>query len=74
MSFQLAEADWIVANMSLQFDLKITRGNTVVAFEKLWYLQKAHAQRFVATGGPQFEEMVNRVCTVVEDDYSMDNL
>lgn len=60
--------------MSPQFNLKITRGNTVVAFEKLWFLQKAHAQRFAATGGPQFDEIVNRVCTVVEDSYSGDNL
>ncbi|KAJ5900759.1 Glutamate--tRNA ligase [Penicillium subrubescens] len=56
------------------FNLKITRGNTVVAFEKLWFLQKAHAQRFAATGGLQFDEMVNRVCTVVEDGYSVDKL
>ncbi|KAH8429548.1 glutamate--tRNA ligase MSE1 [Aspergillus melleus] len=51
------------------FNLKITRGNTVVAFEKLWFLQKAHAQRFAATGGPQFEEMVSKVTKVVEDTY-----
>ncbi|OOQ84921.1 glutamyl-tRNA synthetase [Penicillium brasilianum] len=56
------------------FNLKITRGNTVVAFEKLWFLQKAHAQRFAATGGPQFDEMVNRVCAAVEESHSMDKL
>ncbi|KAJ5371159.1 Glutamate--tRNA ligase [Penicillium cataractarum] len=56
------------------FNLKITRGNTVVAFEKLWFLQKAHAQRFAATGGPQFDEMANRVCAAVEESHSMDNL
>lgn len=66
--------DWIIANKFLQFNLKITRGNTVVAFEKLWFLQKAHAQRFAATGGLQFEEMVKRVCTVVEDGYSVEKL
>lgn len=52
-----------------QFNLKITRGNTVVAFEKLWFLQKAHAQRFAATGGPEFDEMVSRVTKAVEETY-----
>ncbi|KAI2789548.1 Glutamate--tRNA ligase [Penicillium oxalicum] len=56
------------------FNLKITRGNTVVAFEKLWFLQKAHAQRFAANGGPQFEQMVNRLCSVVLRDYSGEKL
>ncbi|KAJ5990428.1 hypothetical protein N7522_010635 [Penicillium canescens] len=56
------------------FNLKITRGNTVVAFEKLWYLQKAHAQRFAARGGPEFDEMVSRVSSVVEADYPHDKL
>ncbi|KAJ5585071.1 uncharacterized protein N7459_004871 [Penicillium hispanicum] len=49
------------------FNLKITRGNTVVAFEKLWFLQKAHAQRFAANGGPEFDDMVKRVCAVLEE-------
>jgi glutamyl-tRNA synthetase len=74
MFIQIAVIDWIIANKFFQFNLKITRGNTVVAFEKLWFLQKAHAQRFAATGGSQLEEMVNRVCTVVEDGYSVDKL
>ncbi|KAE8346449.1 hypothetical protein BDV24DRAFT_158682 [Aspergillus arachidicola] len=49
------------------FNLKITKGNTVVAFEKLWFLQKAHAQRFATNGGPEFEEMVSRVSRAVEE-------
>lgn len=57
-----------------QFNLKITRGNTVVAFEKLWFLQKAHAQRFAASGGPEFDEMVNRVRLAVEEKYPLDKL
>ncbi|KAJ5295605.1 hypothetical protein PENANT_c001G07276 [Penicillium antarcticum] len=56
------------------FNLKITRGNTVVAFEKLWFLQKAHAQRFAASGGPEFDEMVSRVSSVVETNHPRDNL
>jgi hypothetical protein len=60
--------------LMLQFTLKITRGNTVVAPEKLWFLQKAHAQRFAASGGPEFDEMVSRVCRVVEETYPADQL
>ncbi|KAJ5948690.1 hypothetical protein N7454_001997 [Penicillium verhagenii] len=56
------------------FNLKITRGNTIVAFEKLWFLQKAHAQRFAANGGPEFDKMVNRVCDDVKETHSQENL
>jgi glutamyl-tRNA synthetase len=54
--------------------LKITRGNTVVAFEKLWFLQKAHAQRFATTGGVEFEQMVSTVCSAVEKKHSLETL
>jgi glutamyl-tRNA synthetase len=30
----------------LQFNMKFTTGETVVTFEKLWYLQRAHAERY----------------------------
>ena len=53
-----------------QFDLKITRGNTIVANEKLDFLQKAHAQRYAAAGGPSFQDMVDRVCRIVRESYS----
>ncbi|KAL4893435.1 mitochondrial glutamyl-tRNA synthetase [Aspergillus ambiguus] len=56
------------------FTLKITRGNTVVAFEKLWFLQKAHAQRFASSGGPSFDQMVTTVSQVVETTYSPEQL
>lgn len=78
--FSLEELEQIVCSLSTfslslqtlihgQFNLKITRGNTVVAFEKLWFLQKAHAQRFAATGGPEFDAMVSKVSRVVSDTY-----
>ncbi|KAJ5894600.1 hypothetical protein N7495_006291 [Penicillium taxi] len=51
------------------FNLKITRGNTVVAFEKMWFLQKAHAQRFATNGGPEFEDLVNKVKASVEESH-----
>ncbi|KAL2862728.1 glutamate--tRNA ligase MSE1 [Aspergillus lucknowensis] len=56
------------------FNLKITRGNTVVAFEKLWFLQKAHAQRFAANGGPEFDDMVSSVSNVVESTTTPEQL
>ncbi|KAJ0418977.1 hypothetical protein BJY00DRAFT_172322 [Aspergillus carlsbadensis] len=56
------------------FNLKITRGNTVVAFEKLWFLQKAHAQRFAANGGAEFDDMVSSVSKVVESTATPEQL
>ncbi|KXG47852.1 Aminoacyl-tRNA synthetase, class I, anticodon-binding domain, subdomain 2 [Penicillium griseofulvum] len=56
------------------FNLKITRGNTVVSFEKLQFLQKAHIQRLVKSGGPEFDEMVKKVSSVVEESYPLDEL
>lgn len=64
----------MLCSQNPQFNLKITRGNTVVAFEKLWFLQKAHAQRFAATGGPVFDEMVAKVSQAVEETYPADQL
>ncbi|GAB7357948.1 hypothetical protein MBLNU230_g0115t1 [Neophaeotheca triangularis] len=34
-----------MAQLVHDFDLKFTKGNTVVTMEKLWYLQKHHVQR-----------------------------
>ncbi|KAI9820982.1 MAG: Glutamate--tRNA ligase mitochondrial [Thelocarpon impressellum] len=48
------------------FDLKFTKGNTIVAFEKLWFLQKAHAQRYADEGGREFEELVDRVAKTTQ--------
>ncbi|PYH41623.1 glutamate--tRNA ligase MSE1 [Aspergillus saccharolyticus JOP 1030-1] len=57
------------------FNLKITRGNTVVAFEKLWFLQKAHAQRFAsAPESPELQDMVHKLTTTVEATYSKEQL
>ncbi|KAL1863563.1 Glutamate--tRNA ligase mitochondrial [Paecilomyces lecythidis] len=56
------------------FNLKITKGNTVVAFEKLWFLQKAHAQRYATTGGPVFEDMVSKVAEAANNAYPITEL
>ncbi|KAH0565145.1 hypothetical protein GP486_001457 [Trichoglossum hirsutum] len=49
------------------FDLKFTKGNTIVTFEKLWFLQKAHAKLRADEGGDKFEELVDRVCVFARD-------
>ncbi|PYH90273.1 glutamyl-tRNA synthetase [Aspergillus ellipticus CBS 707.79] len=51
------------------FNLKFTKGNTVVAFEKLWFLQKEHASRFAKTPGPAYHEMLTKVIQAVKDTY-----
>jgi glutamyl-tRNA synthetase len=33
----------------LQFTMKFTKGETVVTLEKLWYLQRAHAERYASS-------------------------
>ncbi|KAL4878831.1 hypothetical protein BJY04DRAFT_105561 [Aspergillus karnatakaensis] len=52
--------------LSKIFNLKITRGNTVVAFEKLWFLQKAHAQRIVSNGGSELDNLVSNISNKVK--------
>jgi hypothetical protein len=32
-----------------------------VGFEKMWFLQKAHARRRVEVGGQELEDLVDRV-------------
>lgn len=47
------------------FDLKFTKGNTIVSFAKLQYLQERHARQHIAEGGEQFRHMVEKVCSVL---------
>ncbi len=51
------------------FDLKITKGNTVVSFDKLKYLQEHHARKRVNAGGEQFEQMIRDVAVAVLQKY-----
>ncbi|KAK5204840.1 Glutamate--tRNA ligase mitochondrial [Exophiala xenobiotica] len=51
------------------FDLKITKGNTIVSFNKLEYLQVRHARRRIQAKGPQFEQMVRDLAVAVLDRY-----
>ncbi|KAI9774761.1 MAG: Glutamate--tRNA ligase mitochondrial [Geoglossum umbratile] len=52
------------------FDLKFTKGNTIVTFEKLWFLQKAHAKLRAEKGGEKFEELVDRVYLFAHDNLA----
>ena len=51
------------------FDLKITKGNTIVAFDKLRYLQEQHARRRVLAGGEDFEQMIRDTAVALLDKY-----
>lgn len=47
------------------FDLKFTKGNTMVSFAKLQFLQKRYASTYITEGGEQFQSMVNEVCAIL---------
>lgn len=47
------------------FDLKITKGNTIVSFEKLTFLQEKHAARRIEAGGLEMDQMVRDVAAAL---------
>lgn len=57
------------------FDLKFTKGNTVVSFDKLWFLQKNHAKIIIKRAmkseqpDPSFENLVDFVVNAAEKKY-----
>ncbi|RAO70755.1 uncharacterized protein BHQ10_006767 [Talaromyces amestolkiae] len=53
-------------DMEELFNLKITKGNTIVSPEKMWFLQKAHTKRCVAENGPEFQKLVGDVTEAAE--------
>jgi glutamyl-tRNA synthetase len=48
------------------FDLKFTKGDTMVQPTKLMYLQKKYARKHVEEGGAVYESMVDRVYDIAE--------
>ncbi|KAL6249036.1 Glutamate--tRNA ligase mitochondrial [Rhinocladiella similis] len=56
------------------FDLKITKGNTIVSFNKLEYLQIRHARRRIQSRGTAFEQMVRDLAVAVLDRYGARNV
>ena len=51
------------------FDLKITKGNTIVSLDKLKYLQEHHARRRIHAGGEEFEQMIRDVAIAILEQY-----
>jgi glutamyl-tRNA synthetase len=51
------------------FNLKITKGNTIVSLGKLEHLQRAHAHRRIEAGGEPFEQMIRDVAQALLDRY-----
>ncbi|KZF26564.1 glutamyl-tRNA synthetase [Xylona heveae TC161] len=49
------------------FDLKFTKGNTIVTFGKLWYLQKEYARLYANKNTPEFEATVDKITNVVRN-------
>lgn len=47
------------------FNLKFTKGNTVVSFAKLLFLQKRYAARYITEGREQYQVMVKEVSTAL---------
>ncbi|KAH0846530.1 glutamate-tRNA ligase [Fonsecaea monophora] len=58
-----------LAQLESLFDLKITKGNTIVSLDKLNFLQEQHARRRVLAGGEEFEQMIRDVAVSVLDKY-----
>ncbi|KAL8944736.1 MAG: hypothetical protein Q9216_000305 [Gyalolechia sp. 2 TL-2023] len=51
------------------FDLRFTKGNTVVEPHKLMYLQKKYAANLANANGPEFETLVDRVFKEVQQEF-----
>lgn len=58
-----------LAQLESLFDLKITKGNTIVSLDKLHYLQEQHARRRVQAQGEDFEQMIRDVAVAVLERY-----
>jgi glutamyl-tRNA synthetase len=52
-----------------RFDLKITKGNTIVSFDKLRYLQEQHARRRIIAAGEELEQMIRDVAVALLDKH-----
>jgi glutamyl-tRNA synthetase len=57
------------------FDLKFTKGNSIVSFDKLWYLQKNHAKIIIeramqsSTSDPSFETLIDLIGSAAKTPY-----
>ncbi|KAL8872664.1 MAG: hypothetical protein Q9174_001740 [Haloplaca sp. 1 TL-2023] len=51
------------------FDMKFTKGNTVVEHHKLAYFQKKYAAKYIEQGGPEFEAIVDRTFKAINQEF-----
>lgn len=51
------------------FDMKITKGNTIVSFKKLKYLQEHYVRRHIEAGDDTFEQMIRDVAVALLNKY-----
>jgi glutamyl-tRNA synthetase len=58
-----------LAQLESLFDMKITKGNTIVSLDKLNFLQEQHARRRIAAGGEDLDQMIRDVAVAVLDKY-----
>ncbi|KAL8881488.1 MAG: hypothetical protein Q9198_001323 [Flavoplaca austrocitrina] len=58
-----------LSDLIASFDMKFTKGNTVVEPHKLVYLQKKYATRYATEGGPQFDALVDGVFEAIEQEF-----
>lgn len=52
------------------FGLKFTKGNTIVSFDKLHFLQQQHARRHIEQGGEMLQRMIQEVAEAIGRQYS----
>lgn len=46
----------------------------MVSYEKLWFLQKAHAHRYIATEHPMYDVMISQISSLVETQIPKEQL
>ncbi|KAI4101649.1 MAG: hypothetical protein L6R37_004835 [Teloschistes peruensis] len=51
------------------FNLKFTKGNTIVQPHKLIYLQKKYARKYIGEGGKEFEAIVDKILEYLVEEF-----
>ncbi|KAL9612519.1 MAG: hypothetical protein Q9167_002904 [Letrouitia subvulpina] len=51
-----------------EFDLKFTKGNTIVQPHKLIFLQRKYSEKIAAEGGPRFDSVVDQIFQHVQQE------
>lgn len=50
-----------------KFDMKFTKGDTIISPVKLGYFQRKYAVKYAEEGGPRFDDMVERTSAAVKE-------